>query len=387
MAIMQSLLKNLNLEHQYLLKFLYSSDVSADILWKKWLNKIDFEDLDGQTYQLLPNIHRKLIASGIQTPLLPRIKGVQRLSWCKNQTILLALRSLFQFCHESKVPIVWLNRGLWQAENPYDKGLAPIRDLRFQIHLEHCTAIATQLQQLGWKSNSLNPLETLRWAGCLWFIHDTYPPLLLYRQLSHWSPSPAIVQKLWERSIAYDLDGNMGEVSSRTWSLTDQILYRVVAMVDNRESLLLDFVELIALLQASEVDGQDLLKSAIQYKLLAPLQLLFSDLRQLEISLPDCTKWSNLVESAVPTRLEQWETMFVVNQNYHLMARIVRRYVQYQRQASVLEQNESWLAFLQFLRDSWQIKSIFTVVPYGLQRQLGHFWRRLRNNWGNPYSA
>lgn len=80
---------------QLLLDVLVSAEPHA--AWHTWRNAIDWDGHIGPAaFQLVPLVYKKLVACGIDDPLLARFKGIMRRNWVINQRVLKPLATVAQ---------------------------------------------------------------------------------------------------------------------------------------------------------------------------------------------------------------------------------------------------------------------------------------------------
>jgi len=81
-------------QHEALLRAaLLPGDAAVDA-WRGVRGSLDIDRLEEGSYSLLPLVYRQLQDAGEPEPLLPRLRGIYRHTWSKNQVLLQDLRSV-----------------------------------------------------------------------------------------------------------------------------------------------------------------------------------------------------------------------------------------------------------------------------------------------------
>jgi O-antigen/teichoic acid export membrane protein len=139
-----------NSEEIKFLKLALSRDEDFPQLWKEWKNSIIFNDIDYATMRLLPFIYLRLEKLGVKDELTPRIKGIYRLAWVKNQRLLAAVKEIAQICDEEKIPLILL-KGIPLLLFAYQNtGARFLGDADILIPPMYATKIMPILKQKGW---------------------------------------------------------------------------------------------------------------------------------------------------------------------------------------------------------------------------------------------
>jgi O-antigen/teichoic acid export membrane protein len=133
------------------LKLALSTDADFPHLWKEWKDSIIFNDIDYATMRLLPFIYLRLEKLGVNDELAPRIKGIYRLAWVKNQRLLAAVKEIAKICDDEKIPLILL-KGIPLLLFAYQNtGARFLGDADILIPPSYATRIMPILKQKGWK--------------------------------------------------------------------------------------------------------------------------------------------------------------------------------------------------------------------------------------------
>lgn len=97
----------------------FGSGAEARAAWRRWQGPFRWESaLEAPVYRLLPFLHRNLARLGVEDPVLPRLKGVRRQSWARNQAAWAALGSLRRELQHARVRFVLGSPGPLLAVEP-----------------------------------------------------------------------------------------------------------------------------------------------------------------------------------------------------------------------------------------------------------------------------
>jgi hypothetical protein len=334
--------------HRWLLQAIFLSGPAAISAWEQWHTHADFEALDWGSYQLLPLLYQNLIQLGVEHPWMPRMKGVQRLFWCKNQASLAAFQAVAAALTQMEIaPILVTPVGI--RNHPRFQPSGQFQPLNLQLTPAQAPAAIATLKPLGWTTEVVNPQASLNYAGVLYLRHATHPPLHLHSAFSRWWHAPALMHACQQRAVPWTL----GTVQGRVWSPTDQALHQVLqiagaGLTGDQTTGLPALAELILLFTQADFQPQQLWATASQHRLLVPLSQVLQALQTLQLPAPQ----NNDNGCARPiSPLDRWEYSILQNRQSHLLARGVRRYAQFHRQMAGMGQTPSVGTFLEFWRD------------------------------------
>ena len=327
-----------SLSHQSLLQAIFLSGPQAIAAWKTWKSHSDFEDLDWESYQLLPLLHQNLATHGIQDPLMNRMKGVQRLFWCRNQVGLSAVTTAISAVQNAGITIKLITP-LWGTDDKIKQGLILLNEVKLQIQPNTLTSILSILEPLGWRSESPNPSVSLDYAGSLHLVHETHPPIVLHIGFGPWVSALELMQSCWHRAESSE------HSKVQIWNLADQVLHQAIAIqaipkpgVQAPHFPLPHLTQFILALGSHKLDWSQLLETSTLHSLLAPLQYGLNLIQKLGISLP---MDSDTIISFKTPLIEQWEYHFILHSKSHWLTRGIRRVAQYQRRSHLTAQTDS----------------------------------------------
>jgi hypothetical protein len=346
--------------HTWLIQAAFLSGQSALVAWEQWRTQTDFEDLDWESYQLLPHLHENLRQHQIQNPLMPRMKGIQKLFWCKNQVALTGLETAIGAlqaagCNVTIVTTPWCSTcGQYQSNGLFDR-------LELQITSEDSDKILSILQSLGWFSAAVDPKVSLEWAGSLYLKHNDYPDMILYQALSTWYDMPEFMDSCLARAVP----STIGNTTCSSWSITDQVIYHLIPkkhLSDAADIPLPTLAYLITLLLSPDLDTVQLIETATRHQLLHPLYQRLRAIQDLGISLP--ASLANLEKSPLSI-VERCQYALMMNNYTYKVGTILRRHTQFtikrllQTPTSVASQSAS-----EPLTPEWQLLLTCTALYF-----------------------
>lgn len=194
--------------------------------WESWKSRNDIMgQLDYGSFRMLPMVYRQLMQYGLDDPLLPRLKGVYRQSWCKNQQLIHAVAGLSQAFESYGIPTMVL-KGLPLSILYYkDTGIRPMSDADVLIPLRHAARAIEVLEEAGWRSPKPEDIPfNIRYGKSMPFINDGGMEFDL-----HWHPffeshSEESDQGFWDRSQVVQYH----QLTSRCMGPTDTLLHVLI---------------------------------------------------------------------------------------------------------------------------------------------------------------
>lgn len=188
-----------------LLKAALLSGTSAQEAWQRWVQRIDFDQIDPASYKLLPLVSRNPALQTAADPIFSKCQGVYRQTWAENQLrwkrILPALQQLQEVSGEK----ILLLKGIAMILHHYrDFGIRVIGDIDFLIPKPSVGLADRFLRTSGWTPHVAHidvntPKHLDRW-------HALNFSGSLDRQLDlHWSfleeNSPFVDAQVWQGAI------------------------------------------------------------------------------------------------------------------------------------------------------------------------------------------
>ena len=210
-------------QQELLLKATLLQGSAAGIARHQWRLHIDPERLDYDSQRLLPHLCATLLAHGISTPEMGRLKGAYRRTWYENTVRLHAAARLLRGLRIAGVETMLLKGAALTLRYYRDCGLRPMNDLDILVPTHQAGAAIEALKALG-----LAPMRVrLSEAQALRFGH-AYPyrdaggrEVDLHWHLFYQRVAPRADAAYWAAADSVTLHGE----STRILDPADQLLH------------------------------------------------------------------------------------------------------------------------------------------------------------------
>jgi Uncharacterised nucleotidyltransferase len=136
------------LQEQLLEVALGDGDRAVDT-WERLRPGFDLDRLEPGSFTLLPLAYRALVDGGSDEPLLPRLKGIYRSTWVKNNLLVERTRETHEVLSEAGVEAFFLGGVDVSAYYP-DVGLRPTPHLDLLVDADRAAAARARLPRVRW---------------------------------------------------------------------------------------------------------------------------------------------------------------------------------------------------------------------------------------------
>lgn len=202
------------LQETFLRAALYNGK-EADQAWIEWKSQIRLDDVDFGTFRLLSLLYKNLQARGVDDPLMPKLKGIYRYNWVKNQRLLFFTSTLLDSFECEHIPVMVL-KGLPLTLLAYkDLGLRFMNDIDMLVPPEKAVHAIKCLVNSGF-TPKLKPLKEYgsSWVKafvrhhpyCTWINSDGME-LDLHWSLTYDTFERGIIESLWKRALLFEIHG------------------------------------------------------------------------------------------------------------------------------------------------------------------------------------
>jgi hypothetical protein len=139
-------------EQLLLLRAALSDGDEALEAFAEWRRRVDYEHvLDGGSFRMLPLAHANMIRLGCTDPVLTRLGGVYRHSWCTVQHRTRLAAETVSLLKAQGIPVL-IAKGLPIALDYYaSPGLRPMSDIDLVVPREQALAALALLEAQGWR--------------------------------------------------------------------------------------------------------------------------------------------------------------------------------------------------------------------------------------------
>jgi Uncharacterised nucleotidyltransferase len=344
-------------EKKLLLQAALLSEEPALNSWKQWRETVDIENLDTESYRLLPLLYRSLSAQEVVDVHMGRLKGVYRRTWVENQVLFQVLSAIFQSFKEKGIKTLLLKDAALNLHYYLDNGLRMIPNVELLIHPSDALMGINLLQNIGWKAIGKIPQDILPFSQAMGFKNSSNQFFILRWHLFTDGFSEKAKNDFWENAIITQLC----EWEISILSPTNQLLYICGAFKNQLiSSNKLADAAIIITASANQIDWNKLIIKAQEYRLVWALKNMLTALREiLNIPIPSSiyTEIINLKISSFEYR----EYQIMTRENNSVLDRLNLRYFQYARMVS--DENGNFLGFLGYLQYLWGLENLWQV-PY-----------------------
>jgi len=130
-------------------------DVAAD--FAAWREGLDIADIDYGWGRLLPLVQRNLARCRIDDPWLERMRGIRRLYWARNLTLLHRVRPVLAALAEAAIPVILLKGAGLMASFGTTVDLRPMDDVDIMVPPDRLAQAVDILATLGWRPKEALP--------------------------------------------------------------------------------------------------------------------------------------------------------------------------------------------------------------------------------------
>ncbi|MBD3562866.1 nucleotidyltransferase family protein, partial [Planktothrix sp. FACHB-1355] len=148
-------------EQELLLLAALQQGKDATDAWQQWKTTVDIEDIDPESYRLLPLLYRNLSVHGVEDSEMVRLKGVYRRRWYENQLLVSKITELLRYFQDAAIETLILKDVALLLHYYQDDGLHPIDIFDIFVRWADGDAAIALLNKLGWKLKEKAPDKIL----------------------------------------------------------------------------------------------------------------------------------------------------------------------------------------------------------------------------------
>jgi len=277
---------------ELLLKAALLTDDQGRRAWQAWQKAADIEALDTGSFRLLPLLYSNLLKLGVKDPVMPRLKGVYRHFWFRNQLLFHHMAKLLTTFEHAGIPTLILKGAPYSQLYYRDPAARPMGDFDLLIRPQDRDRALAILQSGKWQPiyyDSFAGLTPgyLSYATSHGFRDPDRRELDLHWHLFSFCAAPDCDRGFWERSIPI----TVGAVTTRTLSAGDHLLHACVHGAAWDEIPPIRWVAdavLILRNAREEIDWPTLLAEAQHHQVTVPLRETCHYLRsRFDAPIPD----------------------------------------------------------------------------------------------------
>ncbi len=188
--------------------------------WEALRPHLRIDTMDGEQVKLLPLVHRSLVDLGIEDTELPRLKGLHRHHWFKNQRLLQRVAPVLEGLAGAGIPTMAL-KGVPLGLTYYDDiGLRPMADFDLLVPFERFREALAIVDALGFRGAPITEPSLRYWHArpsrnsdnteldLHWLVHQN---LGLRRVPAAWSSdfwsADIDLDESWSRGVPLEVAG------------------------------------------------------------------------------------------------------------------------------------------------------------------------------------
>jgi O-antigen/teichoic acid export membrane protein len=123
---------------------------SAAEAWKSLPRTFSLDDLEPGSFELMPLVYRNLVQARPDAPELPRLKGISRRSWVKNNLLLGRTSEIAGTLRDGGIPALFLEGPLHSARFYGDLALRPTSSVHVLVPAADASKASARLERGGW---------------------------------------------------------------------------------------------------------------------------------------------------------------------------------------------------------------------------------------------
>jgi Uncharacterised nucleotidyltransferase len=187
--------------------------------WRGWTERRGLDAAYVGERRLLPAVYRNLARLGIEDERLPKLRGIHRHDWYRNQLQFAAAAELIERLERSGVPTLVLKGGALAVLHYRDAGSRPMSDVDILVPPGLAATAVDVLEEAGWRPNVPPPRDLLAVRHELCYRRGGEQEVDL-----HWRAflySAGDDAELWEDAVPLALSGTR----TRALCAPDQLLH------------------------------------------------------------------------------------------------------------------------------------------------------------------
>ncbi len=288
-------------EQELVLQAAFLPQQLAITAWHKWLEAIDIEDHDAESYHLFPFVYRNLSDSQLDIPEMVRLKGVYKRRWYENKIVFAKLTTILGEFQKGGIKTLLLKDAALAIHYCQDNGCRYIYHLDILVSPTDASAAIALLKNMGWQPKNHISEQLISVYQGLGFEDNSKYALNL-----QWHVFPSAFQEhpndqFWQRAITT----KVGDVSTYVLDPTDQLLSLCLQVYSWTPILPIRWLTdatIIINSSQGELDWKRLIEQAQKYQLILPLTLMLNQLQRL---FPNSVP-TNILEQLAQVQITQF---------------------------------------------------------------------------------
>lgn len=335
--------------------------------WQQWKTSVDIEDLDTESYRLLPLLYRNLSAQGVTDLHMARLKGVYRRTWSENQVLFHQLTAILSSFQDAGIETLLLKDAALSLHYYEDSGLRMIHNFDIFVNQNDALAAINLLQKIGWMPKGKIPNQLLTFSHTCGFENKSRQHLnLRWHLFADGFPKQA-EDDFWNSAILT----KVGNLSTHILSPTEQLSYISACQLGNSVLPMSRLADAAVIINSSplEVDWNRLVAQAQKYRLVLPLKDMLTNLHEI-LNVPIPLEILQEVQNLPISSFEQSEYQLLTREPISVLERFLMRYFQYSRAVNTDDLKSKFLEFPKYLQYVWGLEHLWQVPSQATLRGI-----------------
>ena len=208
--------------------------------FRAWRARYDLDAIGAGPRRIIALVHANLSAAGCDDPLLPRLKGIRRFDWARNQVLLQGGTDALAALAGAGIDTLVLKGAAMIAGWYRDAGLRPLGDVDILVPTAHAHEAIDALAATGWAPVGTTPRTLrevhLRRLPAWGFARPGGYAVDLHWHMLHQASQPDSDAALWARSVPARIVGQATRVLCPEDQLFHTCAHGMQARVSDRFS-------------------------------------------------------------------------------------------------------------------------------------------------------
>jgi hypothetical protein len=369
-----------NSQQSLLLTAAIGEDKMAAEAFCRWRESVDLEaDSDPGSYRLLPLVYHHMHRLGIQDPLMGRLKGVYRMSWCENQVLFDKVRPLVSDLEQRGITTLLLN-GIALAASYYCSFAArPVAAVDIAVPSSQIRRSIEAIEAFGWRASASPSAADVKYRYSMRFTDSSGLELALHWHFLYELCNDDADAFFWSSAIPLDFGGVSTFQLDPTAMLLHLILHGIRGdaeppsrWISDAFSILkheggrLDWGRMIAFAQSQQLTfrlGLGLDYLAERHNAPVPVEVL-TRLRRLGASVLERIEYKVVIHARRRSDVNPFATKWMI-------------FIDYCRCTTAAGPIEFFIGLSHYIRYRWGLerrRDLIVVIPRGLMRRIEKIW-------------
>ncbi len=336
--------------------------------WKEWISSVDIEHLDWGSYRLIPLLYQNLSDLGVDDPIMKRLKGVYRYTWCKNQVLFGAMSRFLPSFSEAGIETLALKGPSLVLLHYGDYGLRPMDDFDILVPTEKAADAIDLLKKHGFvpvKEDSPETILSKRHSTP--FRNSNQCNLDLHWHIFEDSVLGTDDNDFWKNAVTASVNG----VSIYALNPTDEMLHAFVHGIKWNAAPPFRWVaDVMAILKTSEkeIDWSRLVEKAREYRFILPVRDGLAYMQE-EFGVYVPKEIIKILHNEPVTRKEHiLYDVQIRPYNEYGLNRMMFIWEEYQRYLKTEEGSAGIfkiVSFFKFIKRGWRVDNYWKIPFYG----------------------